>query len=159
MQETYEGAEPSANAIAVRNCLRFASLLGNEEDAKQARQTLSRYANHMQHQPQALPTMINSVFLSTQNAPSVVIAEGKNAKELRTVFHHLAIPGSTLLTVSEKTASFLKAPWLVAMKNRDGDAQAFVCEGKSCKAPTTEPEKLRDQLEAAMNRLQKTPEN
>ena len=157
MQEAYEGAEPSANATAVRNCLRFASLLGNDENAQQARQTLSRYANNMQQQPLALPTMINSAYLAAQNAPSVVIAEGKNAKELRTVFHQIDVPGSTLLTVSEKTESFLKAPWLVAMKNRDGNAQAFVCEGKSCKAPTTEPDKLREQLETALHRLQKTP--
>ncbi len=156
MQEAYEGAEPSANAVSVRNCLRLASLLGEDDYAKQARKTLVRYASNMQRQSQALPTMISNAYLSVQDAPSVVIAEGKDADELRAIFHQVAVPGSTLLTINEETRSYLKAPWLIAMKNRDGAAQAFVCEGKSCKAPTTEAEELRLQLQTALERLNQT---
>lgn len=156
MQESYEGAEPSANAVSVRNCLRLASLLGEETYAEQACKAILRYTKEMQQQGQAVPSMISNSFLSTHDAPSVVIVQGEQTEALRAAFHAAAVPGSTLLTINEETREFLQAPWLKAMKNRDGDAQAFVCEGKSCKAPTTDAAELTLQLQTAMQRLSKT---
>ncbi len=155
MQEAYEGAEPGANSVSIRNCLRLASLLGNEEYAGQVQRTLARYAGNMNQQPQALPAMISTASVWDQNVPSVVIVDGNNAEELRKVFHEIAVPGSTLLTINEQTRDYLQAPWLVAMKNRHGNAQAFLCEGKSCQAPTTDASVLRLQLQNAMKRLQR----
>ncbi len=153
MQESYEGAEPGANAVAVRNGMRLASLLGEEVFAIQARTAITRYSKEMQQQSQALPLMITNAYLADRNTPSVVIVEGTGADALRAVFHEIAVPGSTLLNLNEETRKILQAPWLQAMKNRDGVAQAFVCEGKSCKAPTIDPDEFRQQLKAALSQL------
>jgi len=151
VKEDYDGAEPAAASVTVRNLITLGHLLGDRTFTDLAARTLERYGPHIGRAVRVMPLMVANIALWHGGATQVVVAgpagdAGTRALEAEIARQHM--PWAVTIPLSDSTRTTL--PWLKAMAPRDGHATAYVCSDFTCQAPVTEPAVLREQLEALL---------
>ena len=155
LKEDYDGAEPSAASVTVRNLLVLGHLLGEESYIDRARRSLERYGPHIGRVARVMPLMLSTLVhwlgTSTQiviageaTAPGAVDLEGTLALHYLPWAVTVRLPGRH---VAERMSG--QAPWLAAMAEVDGRAAAYVCRDFTCSAPVTDPADFAAQLNDA----------
>jgi len=143
-KETYDGAIPSGNSVAMLNLLRLAQLTGNDEYEKKADQLGRVFAESVRANPVAHSLMMVAVDYAVGPTYSLVIA-GDSGKE------------DTILMLNEVRKQFLPNKSLIFRPTEELNpeidkysnfvqffdkyeekATAFVCINKTCKAPTND---------------------
>jgi uncharacterized protein YyaL (SSP411 family) len=160
MKEDYDGAEPAAASVTVRNLLTLGHLLGHASLVDRARRTLERYGAEIGRVARVMPLMLSNVALWHAEALQVVVAGDPQASDtgaLESVVAAIYSPGLIQVPVGTTGASdgqTTALPWLAAMRPRDGRATAYVCRAFTCEEPITDPALLSRQLhEASRPRL------
>jgi len=154
IKEGYDGAEPSANSIAAQNCVRLAHLVDREDLLGYAEKTLAAFSQRLEGAPNAVPALVAAWDLWVNPPPRLVIAAGEDFSEgaLRSTFHRNWVPGAGTLCLLPGSRDGLTdgKPWLAAMEPADDGARsrAYLCQGRTCQAPTTDPGELAKQIEA-----------
>ncbi len=140
LKEDYDGAEPSANSVAVRNLLRMAQATGSERFREAAMRTLAAFHSRLSAVPAALPEMLAACEFLLGDAPRIVLVGepgGADFASLLAALHARFLPNRILLRVdSEEAREFLAAglPAIAGMFQPG----AYVCRGNACQLPTTE---------------------
>ena len=143
-KETYDGAIPSGNSVAMLNLLRLAQLTGNDEYEKKADHLGRVFAESVRANPVAHSLMMVAVDYAVGPTYSLVIA-GDSGKE------------DTILMLNEVRKQFLPNKSLIFRPTEELNpeidkysnfvqffdkyeekATAFVCINKTCKAPTND---------------------
>ncbi|CAL5218409.1 g85 [Coccomyxa viridis] len=161
MKEDYDGAEPAASSYALSNLLRLAALAG-PEDAQWLRERAERTAAAFQERlgelAMAMPQMCAALHLLDAGHFRQVIIAGKagapDTEALMDAAHASFAPDKTVMLIDptdEASTSFWREhnPEALAMAEgwkTDRPATAYVCQNFTCKAPTTDPQKLRASL-------------
>jgi len=143
-KETYDGAIPSGNSVAMLNLLRLAQLTGNDKYEKKADQLGRVFAESVRANPVAYSFMMVAVDYAIGPTYSLVIAgdEGKydtNAmlNEVRKQF----LPNKSLIfrPTEELNPEIDKYSNFIQFFDKyEGKATAYVCINKTCKAPTND---------------------
>ena len=155
LKEDYDGAEPPAASVTVRNLIalgapRVATRRCSSVRAARSSDTAPASARWSR----VMPLMVSNLALWHGGAPQVVIAGTRGAADtlaLEAVVAKQYAPGliQMPLPVAGADASLAgRLPWLGAMQAREGHATAYVCRDFSCQAPVSEPEALTVQLQA-----------
>ncbi len=146
LREDYDGAEPAATSIAVRNCLRLAAMTGDDS----LRQRAMRAAAAAGDRPWVSASLTASLpALLSYPATVVVAGDPTAAGALRRVVDRSFAPFTSLVCLDgPRESAWLRelAPHLAAMRAIEGRATAYFCEGATCRAPVTDPSALQRML-------------
>ena len=157
LKEDYDGAEPSASAVAVWNLLTLAHLSGGEE-AREHADRIERTLGRVPAADQAarvVPMLMAAASTYRAGVPQVIIAGARDAPgtaALHRVFTESFLPGAVSLVVepgAHQAALAERLPWVGALAAREGRPTAFLCRDFACETPATDPEAFRAQLQAA----------
>jgi uncharacterized protein YyaL (SSP411 family) len=154
IKEDYDGAEPAAASVTVRNLLTLGHLVADPSLVERAARTLERYGPGLGQVARVMPLMLSNIALWHGGAAQVVIVGDRGSAEtlaLEAVVAQIYAPGAIQMSLPLAGADAQLAdrlPWLGAMRARDGRATAYVCRDFACQAPVTEPADLARQLQA-----------
>jgi hypothetical protein len=151
-KETYDGAIPSGNSVAMLNLLRLAQLTGNDNYEKKADHLGRVFAESVRANPVAHSLMMVAVDYAVGPTYSLVIAgdEGKDdtnsmLNEVRKQF----LPNKSLIfRPTEKLNPEIDnlSNYIQFFDKYEGKATAYVCINKTCKAPTNDIDKALEYL-------------
>jgi uncharacterized protein YyaL (SSP411 family) len=146
----YDGAQPSGNAHAALNLLRFAELTGDDAYRQKAVRTLAAFGKSLEEGALECPKLALALdFLHDEPKEIVVVtAAGDPGRALLEAIHGSFVPNRILITIDERDveASAAMLPILENKRAIGGKATAYVCIGHACKKPTSDPAELRAQL-------------
>jgi uncharacterized protein len=152
--EDYDGAEPSPSSLGALNCVRLASITGNEFYWRRARDIADSFAPVLAKSPLAMPMLLVSVqaFAATGSRRVVILGSDEEAAGLLRDFWSRGLPRSVaLLRLPKGGAGAALSSLLSAGRMRiravDNKATAYVCTGESCQAPTVDPAEFSRQLD------------
>src|SRR5690606_18164213 len=120
IKEDYDGAEPSAASMTVRNLITLGRLTGDPEFDDYAGRTLERYGPHIGRAVRVMPLMVANLAAWHGGDTQVVIAggDGEARRSFERVLARRHVPWATSVVLpSAGTAASLAAllPWTGAM--------------------------------------------
>jgi len=166
-KESHDGALPSGNSVAHWNAVRLARLTGDPTGEERAVEIERAFGARIRKSPTAFTGLLVGVDFRLGPARELVLAADRGDLEgalggrsegdgggsalramLRIVrggFH----PRTVTLFRPAGDASPIAAiaPWTEEHVPREGRPTAYLCHDFACRAPTTDPEELRSQLE------------
>jgi uncharacterized protein len=151
-KEWYDGAIPSANSVAFANLLRLSRMTGDTAYESLATALSREAAPLVSRSPSAYTGFLSALDFAIGPSAEIVIVGEPGADDTGRLIRALNayyLPRSTVLfrPVSPAAEITRIAPFTAAMNLVGGRATAYVCSGKTCAAPLTDPEKLIDLLE------------
>ncbi len=152
LKEDYDGAEPAAASVTVRNLLTLGRLVGDESLVARAGRTLERYGTEIGRVSRIMPLMVSNVARWHAGSVEIVVAgeDGPDAYPLEPHVARYYLPWAVQVPVRSEPqrASLSRLPWLQAMEAPAGHSAVFICRDFTCRAPITDAETLTDALEA-----------
>jgi uncharacterized protein YyaL (SSP411 family) len=155
MKEDYDGAEPSAASVTVRNLLVLGHLSGESRFADAARRTFERYGAGLGNVARVMPFMLANLALLHGRFAQVVVVGEAERPDTAALEHALAatyLPASVTIPLrSGASADALAARWpqFGAMPAVGRRATAYVCYDFTCQAPVTDADELTQELRDA----------
>ncbi len=146
IKEGYDGPTPSGNSVAALDLLRLAEFPGNQDFREMAETTLKLFADAMESMPTGYLEMLGAVDFSF-GSKEVVIARGWGPGELSAMVREIQtryLPTKVLAMADGDPATAQLTEGKPSIK---GMPTVYVCENFACKAPVTDVEALRRQLE------------
>jgi uncharacterized protein len=146
LKQTYDGAIPSGNSIALYNLLRLARLSKDTIFEGYANKMLSVFSDEINGQPLGHTFMLAGLEFAIGTTFNVVLVgdlSDKSTVSLLATLRKEYLPNLTItLWTPEKT---LTVPGIVYEKI-DGKPTAYVCRDQTCMPPTNKIDKILDLL-------------
>ena len=155
LKETYDGAEPSENSVAIRNLVRLAFMLDQPARREKALRALRAFAGELERAPIALPQMLVALDAARGKPAQIVIAGRPDAEDTRALLAivraHAKPTSVVLLADGGAGQRFLgsRVSFYESVFPIDGRATVYVCENFACQLPTSDPMQLRALLRKA----------
>jgi uncharacterized protein YyaL (SSP411 family) len=153
LKEDYDGAEPAAASVTVRNLLTLGHLVAEPALIDRAKRTLERYGPQIGRAVRVMPLMVANVARWHGGGTQIVVVgppgDATLALERAIARHYL--PWTVVIPVADEAAAGRpggRLPWMAAMGQRDGAPTAYVCSDFTCQAPETDPAAFDRQLAA-----------
>jgi len=143
-KETYDGAIPSGNSVAMLNLLRLAQLTGNDNYEKNADYIGKVFAENIRANPVAHTLMMVAVDYAVGPTYSLVIAGDTGNDDTNSMLDEVRrqfLPNKSLIfRPTEKLNPEIDnfSNFVQFFDKHDERATAFVCINKTCKAPTND---------------------
>ncbi len=157
MKESYDGAEPSPNSVALLNLSRLAQMTDSATCREKADRTLAGFRPTLTATPHAIPRMA-AAFDFLLNKPRLIVIAGTpgapDTQALLRAAHGPFVPNKIILLADGGVGQETLARHLAFIEDirmLDGKATAFVCEDYVCKLPIVAPALLRAELECIGN--------
>ncbi len=104
LKEEYDGAEPAASSLAVRNVLQLAHLTGDAGALEKAERTLSRFGPRIGAAGRAVPFMLSnlSAWHAGPKQTQIVLVgprDREDTRALRSVLTRTYLPFATVILV------------------------------------------------------------
>jgi uncharacterized protein YyaL (SSP411 family) len=152
-KDGHDGALPSGNAVAILDLLRLSRMTGDRELEDVASKASDSFASRTRGVPGAHLHLLSALDFVLGPAAEVVIAGPAESSETKTMLGALRskfLPRSVVLLRPPGEEEIVGiAEFTEEMTMVDGKATAYVCSGKVCKPPTTDPEKMMERLDSA----------
>ena len=135
-KETYDGAQPSGNSVAVLALLKLGRLTGRNDLLEAATKTLGFCAGLLRGYPQAVPCLLEALDFHLDEPRRAVIAGdpgSPGARALLRAVHSVYQPNKLVLGNAGPVESFAKT-----LPAQDG-AVLYLCAGAACQPPTIVP--------------------
>ncbi len=149
----HDGALPSGNAIATMNLLRLGAFTSNSDYLARAEKALKAFSGTLSTNPTAMPEFQLALdnFLVPPREIVIIEPEGKNGTSNRLLgkIRQQYLPGRIIAVATEGKDLDAQAQVIPLMKHKaalNGKPTAYVCENKTCQAPTDDPETFARQL-------------
>src|SRR5271169_4400574 len=147
IKEGYDGPTPSGNSVAALDLLRLAEFTGNQDFREMAETTLKLFADAMESAPTGYLEMLAAVDFSF-GSKEVVVASGWKPDELGAMVKEIRtryLPTKVLVLADGDPAMAQLTEGKASIK---GMPTVYVCENFACKAPVTDVQALRRELES-----------
>ncbi len=147
-----DGAEPSGNSVALRNCLRLSELTGDDRYRRRAEEILAAFGSVIERSPTAAPNLLSGVsFLIAVPKEIVVVKRNPrdSAEPMLAVLRKTFLPNRVLVVATEGAdleEQRKLVPLLEGKTALEGKVTAYVCERRVCKLPTTSPDVFARQI-------------
>jgi uncharacterized protein YyaL (SSP411 family) len=161
LKEDYDGAEPAAASVTVRNLIRLGHLTSDATFTERASRTLERYGPQLGRVARVMPLMLANVVAWHGGSTQVVVVGAREAEDTRALERAIAarhVPWAVSIPVvpgDAQRALAARLPWIASMSPRDGRAAAYVCYDFTCQAPVTDATELEEILVKAEGIRQK----
>ena len=143
-KQSYDGAIPSGNSVALLNLLRLGKLTANPELEEMASKMVHLFANRIKQSPTGYTQFLIALDFMIGPTYEVVIAgdskAGDTKKMLQTLTKHF-IPNKVVILRPQE----IKSPMIDGLTGYtenntsiNGRATAYVCANFNCKSPTTD---------------------
>ena len=149
LKEDYDGAEPSAASVTVRNLIRLSQLTSDAAYLSRAQRTFERYGPGLGQVVRVMPFMMANLALWRARRTEIVLVGTPGSADLaalEAIVNRHYLPWAVTITLDASATAPRPLLWLSAMTMRDGRATAYVCEDFACQAPVTDPAALERQL-------------
>lgn len=151
VKEDTDSVTPSAGSVAVLNALHFARFADSGKYSTVVERTLESVLSRINPQPDSAPELLVALIISRLKPVEVLIDGDRNGEDTRSMLrtvNSFFIPGKAIILVDNTIRSRLarQFPFISSVKRIDNKTTAYVCMGKSCKPPVTDPEKVRNLL-------------
>ena len=118
LKDDYDGAEPSANSLAVIALIKISSILGEDRFAKYARETMEAFRSRWSSYPRSMPAMLLAAMRMLRPVQQIVIIGDRGSQKgqqlLQTVF-------SSRKRHSSVAYLDIESDWLISRNERYGD--------------------------------------
>jgi uncharacterized protein YyaL (SSP411 family)/thiol-disulfide isomerase/thioredoxin len=141
------GAEPSANGVAALAFARLDELSGRDDLGEKADTILRAYQALVDRAPRALGTEAIAAAWRTGATQQIGIIGGKAEALIEAVYAHYLPFAVVAWHPNDQTPPLL--PWLEDKSAIGGAGTAYLCEQRTCLAPTIDSAELALQLEQA----------
>jgi uncharacterized protein YyaL (SSP411 family) len=152
LRDDDDGAEPSANSVAVANLMCLAHLTGDSAWQNRAELTLGAFASQMEHAGRSVPMMLVSLAAYHVGLQQVVLVGSRtdpDLRELARVIRRRFLPFAITVIVEpgahQEQLSRLVPP-VRTMTLCDGRPTVYVCRDYAWREPVTDPSALDAQL-------------
>ena len=150
-KEIYDGALPSCNSMMLINLVLLGHLTGDPVHEEQASRLADGFAGIVRRSASAYSAYLCGLDYLLGPAADVVIAGRKSDREAEKMIRLIwgeYYPSVTLHFLTPESSHTLEAvaPFTRAMAAREGRTTAYVCSGRTCSAPVTDPDLLRKEL-------------
>ena len=154
-KETYDGATPSGNSVALYNLVRLARLTGRPDYESLAAETSGAFSRMIASQPSAFTFFLSALDMAIGPSQELVIVGEPGADDTRAL---LAVaregyhPSRVVLLRppgARGAALVALAPFTESFGLLDGSAAAYLCSGFTCERPVSEPDALRELIRRA----------
>jgi uncharacterized protein YyaL (SSP411 family) len=148
IKQSYDGAIPSGNSIAIHNLLRLSFLSGESNFADYARKTLQSFKEEIKNIPLGHTFMLSALDFDL-GPPTNILLVGettdKDMKAMLNVIRKNYLPNSTIKIINAKTER-TQLP-TAGYEKIDNKTTAYICINQTCLPPTNELEKITKMLE------------
>ncbi len=134
--ESYDGAIPSGNSVAVMNLLRIARLTGRSKFENRARSMLDYFGETVEAAPTGYSYMLCAYLYSISDKAAEVVIAGSIGSGLSKAFNGVYNPFSVSLSnITPELTGLI--PYISEYKEQNGKTAAYICRNFSCRAPVT----------------------
>jgi uncharacterized protein YyaL (SSP411 family) len=154
-KETYDGATPSGNSVALYNLVRLARLTGRPDYESLAAGTSAAFSRLVASQPSAFTFFLSALDLAIGPSQELVIVgepEADDTRALLAVAEEGFHPSRVVLfrpAGANGAALVALAPFTEGFVTVDGRATAYLCSGFACEQPVSDPDALRELIRNA----------
>ncbi len=144
LKETYDGAEPAGNSVAVLALLKLGRVSDRKEFTEAAEKTLRLFAGRLLEVPQAVPYLLQALDFWLAEPKRAVVAGDPARRDTQTLLHALHSvfqPNKVVLGTVGAVEPFAKTLPAKA------EALVYLCTGNACQAPTSDPQRLKSLLQ------------
>jgi uncharacterized protein YyaL (SSP411 family) len=147
-KESYDGATPSGNSVAMLNLLRLGRITANPKFEEKADQIGRAFSRDVLQMPSAYTQMLAALDFALGNPYEIVIAGNSKSEDTKAMLKALKrqfMPNKVIiLRPTEVEAPEINrfAGYTKEMLSIEGKATAYVCQNYSCKQPTTDRDKM-----------------
>ncbi|MEQ1877773.1 MAG: hypothetical protein ABL958_14105 [Bdellovibrionia bacterium] len=138
-KETYDGATPSANGVAMWNFLRLSRLTGNAALEKKAFEISRSFSGDIRrHSSAHNMSLLGLDFGLGPTSEVVVVGESAEAKSFAQALTFKFAPHAVVLLKTGATSSDLSrlAPFTEQLRAQGKKTAIYICEDFSCQKPT-----------------------
>ncbi len=147
LKQTYDGAVPSGNSVALHNMLRLARLSGESSFEVYSTKLLEAFSEEIKEQPLGHTFMLVGLDFVLGHAFNVVLvgAPGdRDTVEMIAALRKNYLPNLTVtMWTSERAKSAVPS---VFYEKIDGKPTAYICRDQTCMPPTNNIEKMLELL-------------
>jgi uncharacterized protein YyaL (SSP411 family) len=147
-KEDYDGAEPSATALALVNLQVLTHLRPDADREARIAQSIARFGTRLGEHARAVPMVLAALSAREAGVGQLVVVEGEAGgpefEALRATAAGVYRPFMIEVPIPRRHAGGLAgvAPFLEAMGPIDEQSAAYLCADFTCKTPVTRPEAL-----------------
>ena len=152
-KESYDGAEPSGNSIAILNLLRLSQLNHSDRYREIAMQSLASFGERIKKSPEAMPQFLVAVDFSLDEPVQIILSGEKEdpiIREMLREIHSRFLPNKILLLADGKEGlAYLRkhSPFFESPAFVNGAAKAYVCRQYTCLLPASNGRELTHYLD------------
>jgi uncharacterized protein YyaL (SSP411 family) len=153
-KETYDGAMPSGNSVAMLNLLRLSHLTGDTDLVKRASEMGATFSAEVGKMPSGYTQMMSALDMALGGGQEVVIVGDPDKEDTVSMLQALRrpfLPDKVVLLKrpgDDQDDIVDLAPFLKDHHQLDGKATAYVCRDHFCNNPTTDVQTMLDVLGA-----------
>jgi uncharacterized protein len=153
MKEVYDNAEPSGNSISILNLLRLSQIIGSTRYHKMALHSLSRFCEHIETNPYALPQLLVAVDFSLSKPVQIVLAGTKKHPAIREMvdeIHYRFLPNKIMLFADGAEGQAFLSGYVHFFENistTGGKQMVYICKNYTCELPTSDVETMIQTIE------------
>ncbi len=147
-KESYDGALPSGNSVAMLNLLRLGRITANSDLEDKAANIGRSFFENIKQLPSAHSQLLAAVDFGLGPSYEVVIAGSSNAKDTKSILKALGknfAPNKVVILrpAEQESPDIVRlAKFTGELSSIKGKATAYVCLNYSCQLPTTDINKM-----------------
>jgi hypothetical protein len=139
-----DGPLPSGNAALLHALARLAAITGDPAHERRAQGILRAFAGELRRMPTAFAGLLSGLLLLAEPVQVVIVGAPGREALLRAV-GEAATANTVVNPIADGERLHDRHP-ASGKPMVDGRATAYICVGRACRAPLTEPEALRREL-------------
>ncbi len=141
-KDSYDGALPSGNSVAVMNLFRIGRITGDGKWSEIADSTLRAFTVQAQKSPVGFSHMISAFMFDFKDPKEIVIVTNKDDSKTKDILKKIQLsysPNTIILYKNILDAEKIEniAPWIKDHQPLGEKITYYVCKNRSCKQPTT----------------------
>jgi uncharacterized protein YyaL (SSP411 family) len=150
-KESYDGARPSGNSVALLNMIRLGRITADRELEEKADALLEFFSERIAIAPASHAFMMTALDFSIGPSHEVIISGKKEAEDARAmlkVINRRFLPNKVVLLLPEDDSEEINeiAEYTKPYSSLDGRATAYVCSNYQCQLPTTSIDEMLNLL-------------
>jgi uncharacterized protein YyaL (SSP411 family) len=147
----YDGAEPAGNSVMLLDLLRLYELSGDDRYRSRADDGLRAFAPRLAADPDALPALLCALDFRLDRPKQIVLTTPNGTPPLEPFLTRLRatyLPNHVVAVVDDpgRTELGQLVPLVTDKIARGGRPTAYVCEGRVCDLPTSDPDVFARQI-------------
>ncbi|KAI8577105.1 hypothetical protein K450DRAFT_253677 [Umbelopsis ramanniana AG] len=150
MKDESDGAEPSGNAVALKNLLRLGQALEDHAMIDRAGFTVTSFHSMLTKYPFAMPALVSSYMMYDKGVKQVITSgplDDPTVKEFHRLVNETFLPNKLLVHAQQGSFIASKNPTVSTLTNQDQKPLVHICENFTCGMPMETVEELEKSLQ------------